>query len=219
MSCSRLSRPAALVILGLALAVLAVSCNGGNGEPEDFAKFAEQVAEAAASGNVEFFTSRVQGTPHTCTAEEVEASTGPDAPPNPICLEEGMTFDQVYIFNYGRPANATTEDDLISDLNLYFQDALPEEQDVYGPGSVQLYATATPIESPTEGEVQTALLTAIHDRNNTIGRTVRGIDFVFVDGRWVIPGETAASFPTAVDLLEPSSAVLLYEDWALYNSE
>jgi hypothetical protein len=33
----------------------------------------------------------------------------------------------------------------------------------------------------------------------------------------VIRGQTAAGFPTAIDLLEPSSAALIYEDWTRYE--
>jgi len=214
-----MARWLALAALSVVLLVGLSACTSGDdSDPEDFAAFAAKVAKAAEDGDVDFFAQRVEGTPHTCTAAEVAESTGPNAPKNPICLEEGFEFDQVYIINYGAPANATTEDDLIKDLQLYFDQAIPQQDDAYGPGAVRLYATARPGEAPADGtEVRTAILTALHNRNNIVGRTVRGIDFELVDGRWVIPGETAASFPTAVDLIEPSSAVILYQDWVKYE--
>ena len=205
--------------MGVLLLVGLSACNSGDdSDPEDFAAFAAKVAQAVDDGDVDFFADRVEGTPHTCTADEVAESTGANAPDKPICLQEGLVFDEVYIFNYGAPANHTTVDDLINDLQLYFDDAIPQQEDAYGPGAVRLYATARPGEPTADGaEAHTAILTALHNRNSIVGRTVRGIDFAFVDGRWVIPGETAASFPTAVDLLEPSSAVILYQDWAKYE--
>jgi hypothetical protein len=219
MSCSTVARWLALAAMSVVLVVGLSACSSsGSSDPQDFAAFAAKVAKAAQDGDVEFFADRVAGVPHTCTADEVAESTGPNAPKNPICVEEGFEFDQVYIVNYGAPANATTEDDLINDLQLYFDQAIPQQDDAYGPGAVRLYATARPDEPPADGpEVHTAILTALHNRNSLVGRTVRGIDFELVDGRWVIPGETAASFPTAVDLLEPSSAVILYQDWAKYE--
>ncbi|MEX1255033.1 MAG: hypothetical protein WEE64_11910 [Dehalococcoidia bacterium] len=213
-----MSRWLVLAGLGIVLMVGLSACSSDDGDPEDFAEFAAKVAQAAEDGDVDFFAGRVAGTPHTCTADEVAESTGPDAPADPICLEEGFEFNQVYIVNYGAPGNTTTEDDLINEIGLFFQGALPDEVDDYGPGSVRLYATARPAESPTDGgDVHTALITAVHNRENVVGRAVRGIDFQLVDGRWVIPGETAASFPTAVDLIEPSSAVILYQDWVKYE--
>jgi hypothetical protein len=218
MRSSAIARWLALVALAAALVIALGACSSDDSDPVDFAEFAAQVAEAAEEGNVDFFSTRVEGTPHECTPEEVAESTGPNAPANPICIQEGLVFDEVYIINYGGPPNYTTEDDLIDDFTGYFDEAIEGQQDEYGPGAVRLYATARPGEEPADGsEVHTALLTALHEQNGTVGRTVRGIDFVYVDGRWVIPGETAASFPTAVDLIEPSSAVILYQDWAKYE--
>ncbi len=207
-------RRAALAALLVVLSGLAAACGGGSGESEDFNAFAKKVADAAERGDVAFFADRVQGTPHTCTEDEVAQSMGPDAPTNPICLEAGFEFDQVYITNYGAPGNVTTVDDLVNDLQLFFQGAVAAQEDGYGPGAVRLYATARPNDSE---DAHTAVLTALLEAGGVTGRAMRGIDFRLVDGRWVIPGETAASFPTAVDLLEPSTATLLYQDWSRYE--
>jgi hypothetical protein len=213
-----LGRWLALAALAVALVVALSACSSDDSDPVDFAEFAGKIAKAAEDGNVDFFAKRIEGTPHTCTADEVAESTGPNAPEHPICTQEGLVFDEVYIINYGAPPNNTTVDDLTNELTLYFNGAVEQQQDTYAPGAVRLYATARPGEAPADGsEVHTAILTALHEQNGIVGRTVRGIDFKYVDGRWLIPGETAASFPTAVDLIEPSSAVILYQDWQKYE--
>ena len=210
----------ALLAAALALAVV-TACNGGDGDdtdPEDFAKFAGRIADAVQDGDVDFLAARVQGTPHTCTEEEVAASVGENAPDRPICTEVGFQFEQVYIGAYGAPGSVTDKDDLITDLGLFFGGALPDEEDEYGPGSVQLYATAQPeTVDASLGELHTAIITVILEQNARPVRLVRGLDFELVDGRWVIRGQTAASFPTAVDLLESSSAALIYKDWTRYE--
>lgn len=200
-------------------ALFAVACGGDNGEPEDFAKFADKIAKAAEDGDVAFFADRVVSTPYTCSQEEVDISTGPDAPPEPICLEAGYTFNSVYIQDYPGSTQTTLVRVLKQDFQKFFKDALPAQSDQYGPGTVRLYATGASIQPPATGrDVHSAILAEIQQTPvGVIGRTVRGIDFEYVAGRWVIPGETASTFPTAAELLEASTAAPLYANWTRYG--
>ena len=213
-----------LLPVATTLILLAAACGGGNDDgdasrdPEDFATFAEQIASAAEEGNIVFFGSRVLGDHRTCTEADVEAARGPNAPPEPVCTEVGLEYDAIVINNYGAAGATITANALIRDIQKFFEDALPRAADKYGPGGVRLYATAVPEGSEEQGNVlHTAILTGIYNFIGLEGRYLRGLDFEYVDGRWRIRSETAASFPTAVDLLEPISAVSLYDDWARYE--
>ena len=206
-----------LAVAVAATALLAGAACGDSGEPEEFAKFADKVADAVEEGDVVFFTGRVQGESYTCTEEDVRASTGPEAPPQPICLEVGYEFEAVAIANYGTAGTITTPKVLIGDIQRFFQGALPGQEDDYGPGAVRLYATAIPNRrGAAEAGVHTAILTAIQDFQGQPRRFARAIDFEYIDGRWMITGETTAGFPIAVDLLEPSSAAAIYDEWTEY---
>ena len=205
------------MVVALASALAGAACASGGGDPEDFAKFADEIAGAAEGGDIAFFADRVEGKPYVCTEEDVEASTGPEAPPEPICLEAGYEFEAVPISNYGTRGTITTPEVLARDVQRFFEDALGDMDDRYGPGAVRLYATAIPSRpgAPEVG-VRSAILTALQDYQGQPARYVRALDFEYVDGRWVITGETIAGFPVAVDLLEPSSAGLLYAEWTKY---
>ena len=207
-----------LIALALGLALLgAAACGGGGPEPEDFAEFADQIARAVERGDTAFFTDRIEGVTHTCTEEEVAVSTGPDAPSEAICLEVGFQFESIYIQSYPGAGQIKTPENLIRDIEQYFQDDLSDEEDSYGSGTVQLYATAIPSSFGEESGVHSAILTAIHKLDvNVTGRTARGIDFEYVNGRWVIRGELGAGPPLAIDLLEPSIAILVYTGWTAY---
>lgn len=208
-----------LAVAGVAV-LMAAACGGGGdrSEPEEFSEFVDRIAAATEQGDVAFFTERVRGTPYTCSAAEVEISTGPDAPPAPICTEVGLTFDSVYIQDYPGATQTKLERNLTEDIQNYFADALGDREDQYGPGAVRLYATGISVQPPATGRaVHTAILTGIHDSIAGEGRTVRAVDFEYVDGQWLVRGETAGSFPTAVDLLEPSTAAPLYDGWTPYG--
>ena len=208
-----------LALLTVALALVGVAaCGGGDGrDPQDFATFADQIARAAEQGDTAFFTERVLGETHICTEEEVAISTGPDAPPEPICLEVGFEFEAVVITGYPVTDNIRTPEVLARDIERLFGNALIDEEDQYGPGAVRLYATAIPIRSPEPGaSLHTAIITAIHDFSGLPRRAVRGLNFEYIDERWMIRSEMTADFQLAVEMLEPSIAVLVYEEWTAY---
>lgn len=217
MSCSAALRFLVVAAIGL---TLAAACGGGgsddDSDPVDFAEFTQQIASAVESKDTAFFTGRIRGHPYVCTEEDVAASTGPDAPGGAICLEVGQQFEAVSITNYGAQGRITTPRALAGDFEAFFEDALPEESDNYGTGEVVFYATAVPVDAPEDTTLHTAIITAIHDLPDT-GRVMRGIDFEFVEGRWVIPSEATAGFPISVDLLEPSLATVIYRDWEKYE--
>lgn len=204
----------------VALALLAAAaCESDSGDSEDFARFADKIARAAEARDVGFFADRIEGYVYTCTEEEVEISTGPDAPEEPICLEVGLQFEAIPISNYGTSGVVSTPEVLINDIEGFFEDALPEEEDEYGSGAVRLFATAIPSRpGQVEGEsnLRTAILTAVQLFQLRPVRIARGIDFEFVDDRWVIRSETTAGFPIAIELLSATSAVTLYDEWTAY---
>lgn len=208
-----------LALLAFALALVGVAaCGGGDGrDPEDFATFADQIARAAEQGDTAFFTDRILGDTHVCTEEEVAGSTGPDAPPDPICLEVGFEFEAVVITGYPVTDNIRTPEVLARDIERLFEDALLGEEDQYGPGAVRLFATAKPSRSPDPGAtLHTAIITAIHQFSDLSRRAARGLNFEYIEGRWMIRSEMAADFQLAVEMLEPSIAILVYEEWTAY---
>ncbi len=212
-----------LVLLAAAIAVVILLLQGSDDgdasrDPEDFAEFAKQIARAAEREDAAFFGSRVRGTTYTCTEEQVEASIGPDAPPDPICTEVGIQYERVLITNYGAAGAAAPPLDVIRNIQDFFVNVRFGETDEYGPAQVRLYATAIPDRAGEENlDRHTAIITAIHDITGVAGRVARGLDFEYVDGRWQIRALTNASFPIAVDLLSASSATVFYRDWTRYE--
>ncbi len=214
----------AIVLILSVLLLLVIACGGGNGEngngpePAEFQEFAKQIARAAEEGTTPFFTERVRGETHVCTPAEIEASADADIRGEPLCQNAGDSFEEVLITNYGSRGIVTDVGTLISDVEAFFEAALPDEEDEYGPGSVRLYATAIPSDpvDPTQ-DLHTAILAAVIDQSGVRGRAVRGIDFEYIDGRWLIPSETTAAFPIAAELLEPLSARSIYDDWLRYE--
>ena len=215
-----------LLAVATALILLGVACGGGGGngdgdanrDPEDFAEFAKQIARAAERDDVAFFGSRVQGTTYTCTEEQVEGSTGPDAPPGAICTEVGLQYERMPITNYGGPGAVAPPADVIRNIQEFFARVLFGATDEYGPAQARLYATAIPDRAGEEElDRHTAIITAIHDISGVPGRIARGLDFEYIDGRWQILALTNASFPIATDLLSANSAVVFYRDWTRYE--
>ena len=213
-----------LLSIATALILLGAACGGGsddgdaNRDPEDFAAFAEQIGRAAEREEVAFFGSRVRGTTFTCTEEQVAASTGPDAPPDPICTEVGIQYERISITNYGGPGAVAEPEDVVRNIQEFFRGVRFGDTDEYGPAQVRLYATAIPDRAGEEElDRHTALITAIHDISGVPGRVARGLDFEYVDGRWEIRALTNASFPIAIDLLAPDSATAFYRDWTRYE--
>ena len=209
---------AAVIVFSI---LLIVNGNGDGDEGPDpvaFADFIDSIARAAEEGDTAFFTDRVQGIPSICTEADVAAAQGPNAPTQPVCTEAGIEFEVVSITNHGASGQRVTPGVLINDIRSFFADALADEEDEYGVGSVRLFATATPLTlgEPT-GDVHSAILTFIDDASGVSGRFVRGLDFTFIEGRWVIQSATVSVFPLAVELLDPLASGGLYEDWTRFE--
>lgn len=186
------------------------ACGGGgnSGDPESFDEFAEKIARAAEDGDTSFFVDRVQGDVLVCT-EELAAQRR--------CSEIGAEFQQVLITHFGVSDTVAPVEELTTDIESFFRLAQPDREDSLGSGAVRLHSMAT--RQPYEGWddiYQTAFLTAILDTSSADGRYVRGIDFEYVDGRWLIRSLTTANPAVAFELLQKSSAEAMYSDWRAY---
>lgn len=207
-----------LLPLAVIALFVAAACQSDSGDSQDFVQFADQIARAVEDGDIAFFAERVEGNTHVCTAEEVEGSTGPDAPRGAICVEVGQEFEGIPISNFGTLGNVHTPEVFIQDIEGFFDAALSEAEDGYGVGGVRLFATAIPLRPGTDEELglRTAILTSLQDFEGREARYVRAIDFELVGDRWVIRSELTGSFPLAVDLLSAGSSVAVYANWTAY---
>lgn len=183
------------------------------GDPQDFAEFAGSIGRAVADRDATFFAHRVKGRAYTCS----EIDLGPDAwgIVAGMCQEVGQQVEVVehgYWRSEGILARPLSMAEAIAD---YFASVLAAESDGYGSGAVQLYATGIARASELHGTYRTAILTAI----TPVGeagkptRTVRGVNFEYVDGRWVITGMLYADV-LAEELLSAEAAP--YDDWKKY---
>ncbi len=184
-------------------------------DPQDFAQFADFVARAVAEQDTSFFAARVQGRAYTCAESDVGGeSSGIE---QGLCQEAGQQIDVVEHGFWrsggllGRPNSMATA------IEGYFGSALPGESDDYGTGAVRLYAIGTTRSSDPSRAYKAAILTAITpvDGGATAKpvRTARGINFQYVDGRWVIRGMLWANV-LGEELLSADTAP--YDEWARY---
>jgi len=224
MSCSLAGRLLAAALC--ALVVLTVACGGGGDggaerDPQDFSKFLDKLASAAKEADVEFFTSRVPGKPYTCTELDASTTPVPGGPELPLCLTAGEQFQSVFLAGYPFGRALTTTERLSTDLQAFFREAQPDEEDGYGPGGVRLFAAAV---SEQEGQPRydVALITALHPSRGLtaepLARAVRALYFERAGERWVIAGEIAAGPPLAVDLLDAQLVPkTILQNWQRYE--
>jgi hypothetical protein len=212
-----------LAALVLAALLGAGSC-GGDGddgtEPEDFAKFADKIADAAKEGDIEFFLARLGGEPYTCTEDDARYTPAPGGPETELCLRAGEQFDGVFLGSYPGASFLTTEERLGQDIRRFFELASPDEEDQYGPGGARLYAIAKPGEGEDPAR-RVSLLTALIPTTlvaSPYGRTVRALYWEYQAARWMIVGEVGALPPLAVDLIEPSLVPRFLSDWTRYGA-
>ena len=194
----------------------------GEANPPDLREFADLVARAAAEGDTVFFASRVRAEPYTCTEIEVTQGGLGGAEPG-LCQEAGQQLDLVLQCFWQSECVHTWPESLAPKIEDYFAEALPAEQDDFGTGEVRLLGVAATPRGFYEGErsISTALLTSIAplfeqpDREPV--RTALGIDFEYVDGRWLIRGMLQAVFPERANLetfLDPNRG--LYGEVEVY---
>ena len=100
-------------------------------------------------------------------------------------------------------------------MDKYFSNALPGEDDDYGSGAVQLYATGETRSPDPERSYEAAILTAITPDGPASEpvRTVRSVLLKYVESRWVIRGMEFATVG-AEELLNPETAP--FDEWERY---
>ena len=183
-------------------------------DPQDFAEFADLIAQAVAEGDSSFFAERVKGATYTCTQNDIGAEV--EGIEQGLCQNVGQQLDLVQ-FGYWRSEGLLRRPvAMASQIEIYFIYALPEENDSYGTGAVRLYAIGTGRSS--DGQTfRAAILTAITGRPEASAikpaRTARGIHFEYVEGRWLIRGMLVADV-LAEELLSPETAP--YTEWEQY---
>ncbi len=178
-------------------------------DPLDFREFGSLVARAAAERDTAFFNDRVEGEPYTCTESDVDGLDLPIAEPG-LCQEVGQQLDLVCVGFYRSEFSCGHAERLVTRIEEYFAEVLPAEEDEFGTGDIRLYAIALTREPEP---LNTAILTAITSPFGERARTVRGIDFEYVEGRWVIRSMLVANV-LAGELLIPETPH--YSDWAPY---
>jgi hypothetical protein len=189
-------------------------------DPPDFREFAGLVARATEDHDTAFFADRVKGATYTCTELDVSGEGLGGAGPG-LCEEAGQQIDLVLLAYWLSEGLYTRADAIVRDIENYFANALPGENDDYGTGDVRIYAIAAR-SSPESGRTfRVAILTAITPGIEGPAaepvRTARGIDFEYVEGRWVIRGMLVAEV-MAEGLLspEPPPYAQPYAEWERY---
>ncbi len=211
MSSKMAKRLLLLAAFAVMLATVA-ACGGGGGgddsDPESFAEFAEKIARAAEDGDTAFFIDRVKGDTLTCT-ENIAAEGR--------CTEVGAQFEQLLITHFAVSDVVAPTEELTTDIEAFFRLSEPDEEDAYGTGAVRLFATA--LRQPFAGSdetYKTAILTGILSTSPVGGRFARGLDFEYLDGRWMIRSAITANPPVSLDLLAKASAEATYLEWTAY---
>lgn len=184
-------------------------------DPEDFAEFADLVGRAAAEQGTAFFADRVKGRAYTCTQSDIGSEAW--GIEQGLCQEVGQQLDVVEHWYWHSEGLLRRPETMVGAIADYFASALPAKSDVYGSGAVQLYATGTTRSSEPGRAYNAAILTAITPRaqapTSEPVRTARGVNFEYVEGRWVIIGMLWADV-LAEELLSAETAP--YDDWKRY---
>ena len=184
-------------------------------DPEDFAELADLVARAVEEQDTAFFADRVKGRAYTCTETDIGSEAW--GIEQGLCQEVGQRVDVVEHGYWRSEGLLQRLDSMVTAIAGYFASALPGESDGYGTGAVQLYAIGT-TPSPEPGRTyNAAILTGITPVGEGSAskpfRTARGVNFQYVDGRWVITGMLWADV-LAEELLSAETAP--YNDWTRY---
>jgi len=180
---------------------------------EDFAGFADLVAGAVEEQDTSFFTDRVKGRTYTCT--EVDVPGEGWGIEQGLCQEVGQQVEVVDHWFWRSEGLLVRPEAIGREIDKYFSKALPEEDDDYGTGAVRLYATGETRSTDPGRIYKVAILTAITPDGPASEpvRTVRGILFQYVEGRWVIRGMEFATV-LAEELLSPETAP--FAEWERY---
>ena len=184
-------------------------------DPEDFGEFADLVGRAVAEQDTAFFADRVKGRAYTCTESDVGSEAW--GIEQDLCQEVGQRVDVVEHGYWRSEGLLRRPESMATAIADYFASALPAEGDGYGSGAVQLYATGITRSSEPGRGYNAAVLTAItpvgEEPASKPARTARGVNFEYVDGRWVITGMLWADV-LAEELLSAETAP--YDGWKRY---
>jgi hypothetical protein len=182
-------------------------------DPQDFAEFADLVARAVAVQDTSFFAERVKGRTYTCT--EADVAGGESGVEQGLCQKVGQQVDVVEHWFWHSEGVLRRPETMATAIQDYFASAVLGESDDYGTGAVRLYAIGTTRSSDPSRRFKAAILTAItpvgEGATRQPVRTARGINFEYVDGRWVIRGMLWANGAADEELLSPETAP--YDDW------
>jgi len=184
-------------------------------DPQDFAEFSDLVARAVVEQDTAFFADRVKGRAYTCTQSDIGSEAW--GIEQGLCQEVGQQVDVVEHGFWRSEGLLKRPESMVTAIADYFASALPAESDGYGTGAVQLYATGTTRSSEPSRTYNAAILTAVTPVGEGPAkkpvRTARGINFEYVEGRWVIVGMLWADV-LAEELLSAETAP--YDDWKGY---
>jgi len=185
-------------------------------DPEDFAEFAGVLSRGVEEQDTGFFADRVKGRAYTCT--EADIGSEPWGIEQGLCQEVGQSVNVVE-FGFWRSEGVLRRPEaMVEAIEDYFASALPGESDDYGTGAVRLYATGITRSSDPSLTYRAAILTAVTPVGEGAAskpvRTARGVNFQYVDGRWVIIGMLWADV-LAEELLSAETAP--YTDWTRYQ--
>lgn len=187
----------------------------GGADPEDFAKFAVDIARAVEEQDTAFFAARVKGRTYTCAESDFTEEGLGRTVAQGICEEVGQQVQVVGHSYWHSEGLSVRPEATVTAIEDYFTSALPGEEDDYGPGAVRLYAIGTTPSPDPARTYEAAILTAIIPLGEARdpARTVRGIHFEYADGRWVIRSMRFANV-LAEELLSPDTAP--YDGWERY---
>jgi len=186
---------------------------GDVGDMEGFRAFAPQIEQAIVTGDAQFFLDRAVLEELTCVGDE---PVGPCSgrPAGTVSGIPGGVWQ-------GDVGGIFTPEEYEQALQRYFDGALADQSDDYGPGALALFALAR---GERDGEeVFYAITTSIVDAYPSTGapvgppgtllREAHAFRFRFESGRWLFTGETAtAAEPAAADWLSGQCADC-YADW------
>jgi hypothetical protein len=171
-----------------------------------FREFAKQIEAALRDGDGSFFANRAVEQDLVCAGDEqVGICAGVPAGTAFRGISRGIFQTDSF--------DLTSPDQYADDLVDWFVSADPELEDVYGDGTVALYAVAYKAAGGGAEEAYQAIITAIVTSDAESLRQARSLSFGFVDGRWRLTGEIAANLPQTAEAWLSDGCDYCYDRW------
>jgi hypothetical protein len=173
---------------------------------DGFRAFAVRVEAALVGSDALFFADRGLEQDLVCTGEE-QVGICTDQPPGTAFrgIPRGIFQTDAFLL--------TSPDEYADDLGVWFAKVLPESADDYGDGAVALYALAHQPASGGGEEAYQAIIAAIVTSGADSVRQARSLSFRFVDGRWRLTGEIAATLPQTAEAFLSGECEYCYDRW------